>query len=106
MIAKSYIASLPPAQRRAGLELARDWRIEHGLPVRERPDESGAQPVVEVRPGPKRRPDVAQTAPDGSPASATSADAAAPSASESPEAAPTSPIEAHPSESAPPAAGA
>jgi len=106
MIAKSYIGSLPPAQRKAGLELARDWRIEHGLPVWERPDESRVQPVVEVRPGPKRRPDAAQTAPAGSPVSATSADSAPPPATELREAGPPSPAETRPSDPAPPAAGA
>ena len=56
MIAKSYANSLPPVQRVAGLERARDWRIAHGLPVRERPEVDGIQPVVESQPIPGRKP--------------------------------------------------
>jgi hypothetical protein len=112
MIAQSYVGSLPVTQRQAGLELARAWRIERGLPVRKQPDENRAQSVVEVRPGPKRRPDAAPTAPAGSPA--TAAPSSASTAPDLPPAAGTDPIQAAPPSAAetrqpdpaPPAAGA
>lgn len=36
MIASSYAESLTPEQRQEGLERVRAWRIEHGLPVKDR----------------------------------------------------------------------
>lgn len=50
MIASSYAASLPRAERLEGIARARAWRVEHGLPIKpQAPGENAVTPVLVPR---------------------------------------------------------
>lgn len=73
MIAPSYAAALPPEQRREGIERARAWRIERGLPVKDLSGSAGSvRPVLVPEDGgapqPVPAPPAAETAQPAAPA--------------------------------------